>query len=76
MLHMSYNVKYDINSFLKSGFLNYFLNSIFQVAINNKLSGLFVNYFFKKSKTESRPEEMFQTEILVELVIKIVETHY
>jgi hypothetical protein len=31
---------------------------------------------FKKSKTESGPEEMIQTEILVELVIKIVETHY
>jgi hypothetical protein len=31
---------------------------------------------FKKSKTESGPEEMIQTEILVEWVIKIVETHY
>jgi len=31
---------------------------------------------FKKSKFESRPEEIIQPEILVELVIEIVETHY
>lgn len=31
---------------------------------------------FKKWKTESGPEEMIQKEILVEWVIKIVETRY
>jgi hypothetical protein len=31
---------------------------------------------FKKSKFESGHEAMIQSEILVELVIEIVETHY
>jgi hypothetical protein len=31
---------------------------------------------FKKSKFESGPEAMIQSEILVELVIEIVEAHY
>jgi len=31
---------------------------------------------FKKSKFEAGPEEIIQPEILVELVIEIVETHY
>jgi hypothetical protein len=31
---------------------------------------------FKKSKFESGPEAMIQSEILVELMIEIVETHY